>query len=258
MLPLRIRIVRLPVMEFPDPLIRGKLIKRYKRFLTDVELPDGEVVVAHCANPGSMLSVNEPGSEVWLSPARNPERKLRYTWEMVRVSETLVGINTSWPNAIVEEAVKDEAIPELIGYATARREVKYGNNSRIDLLLEDPARPPCYVEVKNVTMRRGVASNGPAEFPDAVTTRGAKHLVELADMVAEGARAVMLYLVQREDCTTFDIARDIDPAYDAGLVTAMAKGVEVLCYGCHLSSERITLAKPIPTAFPPYSPPPIK
>jgi sugar fermentation stimulation protein A len=247
---MRICIVRLPIMKFPDPLIRGKLIKRYKRFLTDVELANGEVVIAHCANPGSMLSVNDPGSEVWLSPARNPDRKLRYTWELIRVGDTLVGINTSLPNSIVEAAVNAGTIPELAGYATMRREVKYGKNSRIDLLLEDPARLPCYVEVKNVTMRRGLESKGLAEFPDAVTTRGAKHLVELANMVAKGARAVMLYLVQREDCSAFDIARDIDPTYAAGLATAMANGVEVLCYGCHLNAERITLSNPIPTVFP--------
>ena len=174
-------------MKFPDPLICGRLIKRYKRFLTDVELDDGTVVVAHCANSGSMESVKEPGSEVWLSPARNPDRKLKFTWELVRVGETLVGINTALPNYIVSEAIEDGKISELNGYASLRREVKYGKNSRIDILLEDDAKPKCYVEVKNSTMRRDLVS-GPVEFPDAVTTRGAKHLVELADMSASSTK----------------------------------------------------------------------
>ena len=155
-------------MEFPDPLVRGTLIKRYKRFLTDVELENGEVVVAHCANPGSMLSVNEPGSEVWLSPARNPERKLRWSWELIKVGEGktggLVGINTSHPNGLVENGIVDGTIAELQGYATLRREVKYGKNSRIDILLEDEAKPKCYVEVKNVTMRRDL-DGGPGRVP---------------------------------------------------------------------------------------------
>ena len=185
-------------MKFPAPLVRGTLIKRYKRFLTDVRLENGDVVVAHCANPGSMLSVNEPGSEVWLSPARNPERKLRWSWELIGVASGLVGINTSHPNGLVADAIEDGTVAELQGYASMRREVKYGKNSRIDILLEDEAKPKCYVEVKNVTMRRDL-DGGPAEFPDSVTSRGAKHLVELADMVAEGHRAVMLYLAQRND-----------------------------------------------------------
>jgi len=175
-------------MLFPDPLIHGTLIRRYKRFLADVVLENGDTVTAHCANSGSMLSVDTPGSEVWLSPARNPDRKLRYTWELIRIGGALVGINTQHPNALVAEAVRDGAIAELVGYDSVRREVKYGRNSRIDLLLEAPDKPPCYVEVKNVTMKRGQAADDPVEFPDAVTGRGTKHLVELADMVAGGAR----------------------------------------------------------------------
>ncbi|MDP6109156.1 MAG: DNA/RNA nuclease SfsA [Rhodospirillales bacterium] len=232
-------------MKFPDPLIPGRLIKRYKRFLTDVELKDGEVVVAHCANSGSMLSVKEPGSEVWLSPARNPDRKLRYTWELIRVGDTLVGINTALPNKIVEEAIQQGKIPELGGYETLRREVKYGKNSRIDILLEDPARPACYVEVKNVTLRRGLEDGDPVEFPDSVTTRGTKHLVELSDMVAQGHRSVMVYLVQREDAETFTIAGDIDPDYKAALQKAMEAGVEIVCYDCALDTDRIEVSKPV-------------
>ncbi len=232
-------------MKFPDPLIPGRLIRRYKRFLTDVELKDGEVVVAHCANSGSMLSVKEPGSEVWLSPARNPDRKLRYTWELIRVGDTLVGINTALPNKIVEEAIQQGKIPELGGYETLRREVKYGKNSRIDILLEDPARPTCYVEVKNVTLRRGLEDGDPVEFPDSVTTRGTKHLVELSDMVAQGHRSVMVYLVQREDAETFTIAGDIDPDYKAALQKAMEAGVEIVCYDCALDTDRIEVSKPV-------------
>lgn len=230
-------------MKFSTPLLRGRLIKRYKRFMADVELDDGQTVTAHCANSGSMLSVQDPGSEVWLSPASNPDRKLKYTWELIRVGEGLVGINTQHPNGLVADAVADGTIAELAGYASLRREVKYGQNSRIDLLLEDPSRPPCYVEVKNCTLRRG---GGPVEFPDAVTARGAKHLVELADMVADGARAVMAYLVQREDGDRFTIAADIDPDYAAGLKQAIAAGVEVICYRCRLSPDEIAVTEPVP------------
>ena len=231
-------------MEFPDPLIRGRLIKRYKRFLTDVELDDGTVVVAHCANSGSMESVKEPGSEVWLSPARNPDRKLKFTWELVRVGETLVGINTALPNYIVSEAIEAGKVSELEGYASLRREVKYGKNSRIDILLEDDSRPKCYVEVKNTTMRRDLIS-GPVEFPDAVTSRGAKHLVELADMVKEGHRSVMFYLVQREDADAFTVADDIDPTYAKGLEEAIKAGVEVVCYACRLTPQSIDVTHPV-------------
>ncbi len=235
-------------MQFPDPLIRGTLIRRYKRFMADVALTDGTTVTAHCANSGSMLSVKAPGSEVWLSPARNPDRKLRYTWELIRVGGHLVGINTGHPNRLVAEAVTDGTIAELAGYGGLRREVRYGRNSRIDLLLEEPDRPPCFVEVKNVTLRRDGDADGTAEFPDAVTERGAKHLKELADMAGQGARAVMVYLVQRPDCARFAVAADIDPAYAAALETARAAGVETLCYGCRVSETEIRVADPIPLA----------
>lgn len=236
-------------MKFPDPLIHGRLIKRYKRFLADVELDGGEVVTAHCPNPGSMLSVNAPGSEVWLSPARNPERKLRYTWEMIRVGGTLVGINTAHPNRLVEESVLSGAIAELAGYGSLRREVRYGRNSRIDLLLEDDGLPTCFVEVKNVTMKRGGGADAPVEFPDSVTARGTKHLVELAEMVRQGKRAVMVYLVQRGDGAKFSIAADIDPTYAAALDNAMAAGVEALCYGCTMSVTGIEVAAPVEMAL---------
>ena len=229
-------------MQFPDPLIRGRLIKRYKRFLSDHEIDGGDVVVAHCANPGAMLGLVEPGSEVWLSPSRNPARKLKYSWELLRVGDSLVGINTALPNGIVAEAIEAGKIPELAGYASLRREVKYGKNSRIDILLEDEGRPPCYVEIKNVHLKR----RGGAEFPDSVTARGAKHLVEMSDMVAEGKRAVMVYLVQREDCDSFAIAGDLDPTYAETWKAARAAGVEAICYSCRLTITSITLDRALP------------
>jgi len=235
-------------MNFPDPLIKGILVKRYKRFLTDVELEDGSIVVAHCANSGSMLSVKEPGAEVWLSPARNPDRKLRYTWELIRVGRTLVGINTGLPNYIVSEAIEKGRVPELTGYETLRREVKYGKNSRIDILLEDAKKGLCYVEVKNTTMRRDL-KDGPVEFPDAVTTRGTKHLKELSAMVRAGHRAVMFYLVQRADGHAFTVAGDIDPDYAKALKQAMKTGVEVLAYRCKLSKTAIRVVDPVPLAL---------
>ncbi|WP_413205056.1 DNA/RNA nuclease SfsA [Rhodospirillum sp. A1_3_36] len=221
-------------MLFPTPLIGGTLVKRYKRFLTDVVLDDGTETTAHCANSGSMLSVNTPGSRVWLSKSDNPKRKLAYTWEIIQIGEAMVGVNTGTPNAVVAEAIAEGKVPELVGYPSVRREVKYGKNSRIDVLLEDPegGKPLCYVEVKNVTMKRDPEWTAPVEFPDGVTSRGAKHLVELADMVAEGHRAVMVYLVQRTDGGSVTMARDIDPAYADGLNEALEKGVEVICLGC--------------------------
>ena len=233
-------------MKFPDPLIRGRLARRYKRFLADVELENGQVVVAHCANPGSMLGLVAPGSEVWLSPSRNPDRKLKFSWELIAVDGHLVGINTALPNGIVEEAIRAGAIAELTGYDNLRREVRYGRNSRIDILLESEGRPPCYVEVKNVHLKRGPEA---AEFPDSVTARGAKHLVELAEAVEAGSRSVMVYLVQRGDCTRFEIAADIDPEYDRTLRMAMARGVEALCYSCKVGPETIAVDRRLPLAL---------
>jgi len=232
-------------MEFSTPLIPGKLIKRYKRFMTDVELENGDVVVAHCANSGSMLSVNEPGAPVWLSPANDPKRKLKFTWELVQIGDAMVGINTQHPNRIVAEAIEAGPVAELTGYDSLRREVKYGQNSRIDILLESDDKPMCYVEVKNTTMRRDLTPGAPAEFPDAVTARGAKHLEELGDMVEQGHRAVMFYLVQRDDADAFTVAADIDPTYAQGLQTAIKRGVEVVAYGCSVSPQEIEIDRPI-------------
>ena len=230
-------------MQFHAPLIKGFLIKRYKRFMADVELESGKSVTAHCANSGSMLSVNKPGSEVWLSPAKNPDRKLKFTWELIRTGSTLVGINTQHPNTLVTEAIQNKKIIELKGFSELKREVKYGENSRIDILLKDAKKGFCYVEVKNVTMRRNLSKTTPVEFPDAVTTRGAKHLIELSAMVKSGHRAVMFYLVQREDGNGgVTIARDIDPEYGKALDNAQNSGVEFLAYGCTVSTAEINVA----------------
>lgn len=233
-------------MKFHAPLVRGTLVQRYKRFMADVVLDTGETITAHCANSGAMAGLKAPGSIVWLSPAANPDRKLKYSWELIEADGDLVGINTAHPNNIVAEAIRAGAIEALSGYASLRQEVKYGKNSRIDILLEDPDRPSCYVEVKNVHLRRDGML---AEFPDAVTERGAKHLVELGDMVEAGHRAVMLYLVQRMDCDRFAIAADVDPAYDRGLRVARERGVEVLCYACRLTTDEITVDRALVLAI---------
>ena len=229
-------------MKFRNPLVQAQLIRRYKRFLADARLKNGESITAHCANPGSMIGLTEPGAEIWLSPAKNPARKLRWSWEMIRVGNGLVGINTAHPNTIVSEAIADERIPELSGYTNMRREVKYGESSRIDILLEDPIQQKCFVEVKNVHLKRDAG----AEFPDSVTARGTKHLRELTNMVAKGHRAVMVYLVQRDDCKNFGIASDIDPTYHKAFEAALMKGVEALCYSCQLKPSKIELNRSLP------------
>ncbi len=237
-------------MQFPDPLVRGTLIQRYKRFLSDIEMEDGETVTAHVANPGSMIGLAEPGSEVWLSPNRNPKAKLDWRWELVTVGGHLVGVNTSHPNKLVEEAIARDGIAELTGYDTLRREVKYGQNSRIDILLEDAAKPDCYVEIKNVNLKRAQPGRETAaEFPDAVTKRGAKHLIELSDMVADGHRAVMLYLVQRGDCDHLRIAADIDSGYAEALDAATKAGVEAFCYACDMRKDGIDVAGALPVTL---------
>ncbi len=226
-------------MLLPAPLFEGELIKRYKRFLADIRLASDEVITAHCANPGAMTGLKTPGMKVWVSKSDNPKRKLKFSLELVEADGTLVGINTSYPNTIAYDAISNGQVAELTGYDTIRREVKYGSNSRVDLLLEKSSAPPCYVEVKNVHLMR---TPGVAEFPDSVTARGAKHLVELSDMVKSGARAVMLFIVQRADCRFFQTAGDIDPKYHEGLQEAASHGVEVLCYACDLTLKDISLS----------------
>lgn len=236
-------------MRFQTPLIRGRLVRRYKRFLADVLLDSGEAVTASCPNTGSMIGLTEPGSVVWLSTSDSPTRKYRHTWEMVEADlgqgPTLVGINTSRPNALVAEAINKGLIVGLDGYPELRREVKYGQNSRIDILLDCARKGRCYVEIKNVHMMR---TAGTAEFPDSVTERGAKHLAELATMVREGHRAVMVFLIQRGDALRLDLARDIDPAYGKAFDAARDAGVEMLAYRCRLSPEEIVLESAVPVS----------
>jgi sugar fermentation stimulation protein A len=230
-------------MIFPAPLVRGRLARRYKRFFADVILDDGVELTVHCPNPGAMLGMNTAGMAVWVSRSENPKRKLAHTLELVEADGGPVGVNTMLPNRLVAEALAASAIPELAGYPTVRAEVKYGLGSRVDFLLGGDGRPPCWVEVKSVTLRR---ADGVAEFPDCVSDRGLRHLAELRAMVEAGDRAVMLFVVQRADCESFDVAADIDPAYAAGLVAAVAHGVEVLCYDCQISPEGIRLSRPLP------------
>lgn len=226
-------------MKFTTPLIEGRLEKRYKRFFADVTLPDGETVTAHCANTGAMAGIKDPGLRVWLSPADNPKRKLKYTWELVEAQNTLIGTLPVRANELAEAAVRDGRISELSGYASLRREVKYGENSRIDLLLESEDRPACWVEVKNVHWMR---QPGLAEFPDGVTARGAKHLEELATKARAGERAVQLFIVQRRDCDRLRPAGDLDPVYADTIRRAAKDGVEVLAYGCDVSPEAISVS----------------
>lgn len=229
-------------MEFHAALVPGRLVRRYKRFLSEHELEDGRRITAHCANPGAMTGLDAAGLRTWLAPARNPKAKLAHAWELVQLGREFVGINTANPNRLAAEAIAAGRIPELAGYATIRREVPYGENSRVDLLLEAKGRAPCLVEVKNVHLKRGPE----AQFPDAVTARGAKHMRELARAVETGARAVVLFVVQRADCRRFAPAADIDPVYAESLAEARRRGVEALCYSCKLTLEGIEIACPLP------------
>jgi sugar fermentation stimulation protein A len=242
-------------MEFGSPLIRGKLVQRYKRFLADVHLDSGGMITATCPNTGSMIGLKEPGMAVWLSTSDSPTRKYKHTWEMVEadlgMGPTLVGINTSHPNRLVSEAIQAGGIPSLQGFAALRREVKYGRNSRIDILLEDPDKGACYVEVKNVHLSR---RHGFAEFPDSVTERGAKHLVELADMVKAGHRAVMVYLIQRSDAESLSMAGDIDPGYVEALRVASLAGVEAIALRCRVTPTAIEVERDVPILLPTAKP----
>lgn len=230
-------------MQFPTPLTRGRLVQRYKRFFADTVLDDGTEVTAHCPNPGAMLGLNTPGLPVWLSKSDDPKRKLAHTLELVHVDGGLVGINTMAPNRLVAEALAEGLIPELTGYASVRREVKYGTASRVDFLLQDEARPDCWLEIKNCHLMR---TPGLAEFPDCVAARSLKHLLELEAMVAEGARAVALFVVQRTDCDGFSACHDLDPAFARGLDRAAGAGVEVLVYACDMAVAGIRIARRLP------------
>jgi sugar fermentation stimulation protein A len=230
-------------MLWPQPMAHGRLVSRYKRFFADVILDDGRAVTAHCANPGAMLGLNTPGLGAWLSPASGPTRKLAWNLELMEADGGLVGINTLHPNRLTAEALAEGALSELTGYDVHRREVRMGEASRVDFVLEGEGRPRCWLEVKNVHLRRGGTL---AEFPDCVAARSARHLRELAARVAEGERAVQLFVIQRTDCDAFAACAELDPVYAAGLKTAAKAGVEVLAYACDIGLEGIRISHRVP------------
>jgi len=234
-------------MQFVSKLIPATLARRYKRFLADVVLDNGDMMTVHVANPGAMTGLDRPFSRIWISNSDNPMRKLPFSWELVEADfgtgPEFVGVNTANPNMLVADVLGTGLIPELRDYASVRREVKYGTNSRVDFLLESKGRRPCYLEVKNVHLMR---KPGLAEFPDCVTARGAKHLGELATVVAGGARAVQLYIIQIPSADRFMVARDIDPAYAAAFDRARARGVEMLAWRCAVTVEGIEIATQVP------------
>ena len=223
-------------------LFPGTLIKRYKRFLADVELKDGRLVTAHCPNSGSMKACSEPGRPVYLSFHDNPKRRLKYTWEIIEMPDSLVGVNTTIPNRLTKKSIEDGLVNELRGYERISTEVNVGNGSRLDLLLERTNGERCFVEVKNCTL----VQDGGACFPDAVTARGQKHLVELQRLKSEGNRCAMFYLVQRMDAEEFRPADHIDPIYGKELRKAQKNGADILAYDVSIDLSRIVLNKRLP------------
>ena len=234
-------------MRFARALVEGRLIRRYKRFLADIQLP-GAVITAACPNTGSMMGCCEAGSRVWLSESDSAKRKYRHTWELIEVGRVMIGINTGLPNALVAEAIASGVVAELSGYGSVRREVPFGEErSRVDLLLESPGREPCYVEVKNVT---AAARRGVALFPDCVSERGTKHLRELIRLKRRGLRPVQVYCVQRGDVKEVRPADGIDVEYGRVLREAIAQGVEVLAYRAKVTPSEIRIEKQIPVVCP--------
>ena len=226
-------------------LSAGTLIKRYKRFLADVELENGEIVTAHCPNTGSMKECSENGRPVYLSCHDNPKRKLKYTWELIEMPTSLVGVNTLLSNRLVARSIEAATIEELRGYDEIRREVNIGNHSRIDLLLSNGENRHCYIEIKNCTL----VTDGVARFPDAVTVRGQKHLKELHRLAVAGNRCVMFYFIQRMDAGVFKPADHIDAAYGKALRQAVDNGVEVLVYDVHIDLNGISLRNKVPCSL---------
>jgi sugar fermentation stimulation protein A len=229
------------VIAWPE-LIPGTLVRRYKRFLADVRLENGKSVTAHCPNSGSMTACCEPGRPVFISYHDNPRRKLAYTWELIQMPTSLVGVNTQVPNRLTAVAIEAGKVAALAGYTTVKREVKVGQRSRIDILLESQGRRPCYVEVKNCTL----VTDGVARFPDAVTNRGQKHLDELQDLVAAGFRCAMFFLIQRMDAAVFMPADSIDPEYGRKLRKSSQNGVEIFAYDVSIDFKTIRLNDRIP------------
>lgn len=223
-------------MKFPLPLVEARLIRRYKRFLADVRFPDGREVTVSVPNTGSMLGLTAEGSRVLLAPSTSATRKYPYSLELVHADGGWVGINASLPNKLALEAIRAGLVDDLATYPIIRPEQRYGEKSRIDFLLEHPERPAAYVEVKNVHFMR---TPGVAEFPDTVTARGARHMEELIAVREQGFRAIMLYIVQRSDCTRLRLCADLDPAYCAAFARARDAGVEAFVLGCHISADEI-------------------
>lgn len=231
-------------MQFQTPLIPARLLRRYKRFLADAVLDDGTEITAHCANPGAMLGLKDEGARIWLEPNDDPKKKLKYGWRLIELPDGhWAGIDTSVPNRVVGEALRARAVAPLASYDTVRPEVKYGTNSRVDFLLSAPDQPDMYVEVKNVHLRR---EGDWAEFPDSVTKRGTKHLHDLIEVVRQGHRATMFYLIQRTDCARLRLAGDIDPTYAAAFDEARAAGVQVLAYDTVISPYGVSLGRALP------------
>jgi sugar fermentation stimulation protein A len=228
-------------MRFDPPLVKGRLLRRYRRFLADVELADGRIVTAHCANPGSMKSLLTERAAVWLSSSDNPKRKLAYTWELVRVGRHYASVNTLRTNSIVGEALAAGRIPEFAGYERIRPEAPMGERRRVDFLLSRPGEV-CYLEVKNVTLAEGTT----ALFPDSVTERGRAHLEELARRKRSGDRAAMIYVVNRGDCDRAGPACAIDPAYAETLVRVHAEGVEAIAYRTKVGPSGISISHRVP------------
>ena len=227
-------------MKFKEPLLEGTLIKRYKRFFVDIKY-NNRTITAHCPNSGSMMGLLDKNNKVWFSKSNNPKRKLNYTLEIIEVKKKLVGINTMLTNKIVLEALNEKKIEDLSKFDNIKTEVKFSDNTRFDFLISNEARK-CFLEVKNVTLLR---ENEAAEFPDAITSRGTKHLKELIHAKKKGYQSCILFLIQRSDCETFKIAKDIDKEYMSIFIEALKSNVKILCYDCKLTNKEIKLNQQI-------------
>ena len=227
-------------MKFKETLLQGTLIKRYKRFFVDIKYK-GKVVVAHCPNTGSMLGLLEKGNKVWFSKSNNPKRKLKYTLEIIEVNNTKIGVNTLLSNKVVLEAIQKKKINQLLRYSSIKAEAKFSDNTRFDFLLNN-SMEKCFVEVKNVTLFREKKT---AEFPDSITSRGKKHLLELINAKKKGYETYIFFLIQKEGCDSFKIAKDIDKDYEIAFKKAKKNGIKILCYDCKINNEEIILNKEI-------------
>ena len=223
-------------MKFKEKLLQGTLIKRYKRFFVDIKYKN-KIITSHCPNSGSMMGLLEKDNKAWFSETNNPNRKLKYTLEVIEIEKNMIGINTFLTNKIVLEALNNKKINSLVKFNNIKTEVKFSNNTRFDFLISNN-KEKCFLEVKSVTLSR---KNQTAEFPDAITSRGTKHLNELINAKKRGFESCILYLIQREDCKTFKIAEDIDHKYKIAFDNSRNNGVKILCYDCKITNEEIKL-----------------